>query len=158
MAETGVVVLDDFSDGGTKWSFVGDGGVTFTLAPGAARAGTALGNTEGVRTLGYAFSVSAGKSDVSLHCALPAAVDVSTASFLCLDLFLEPGLATFVKALSWQVETATGSSAGAPPSQQYDGNWAYFRQPLTAFTLGSGTALGWSHVTGVHLTLRVQAV
>ncbi|HEV7213826.1 MAG TPA: hypothetical protein VGP33_01780 [Chloroflexota bacterium] len=157
MAETSVVVIDDYHEGAGQWSFAGDSGVTFTLAASAARAGTALGNTGGGRTLGYTFSVPAGKSDVSLRCALPAAVDVSAASFMCLDLFLEPGLAANVTALSWQVVTATGISSGAPPSQQYDGNWAYFRQPLTAFTLGSGTALDWRHVTGVNLTLRVPA-
>ena len=157
MAETGVVVLDDFSDGEAKWSFAGDSSVTFALAAGTARAGTALGNTAATKTLGYTFSVPPGKSDVSLHCTLPAASDVHAASFLCLDLFLELGLAANVTALSWQVVTATGSTSGAPPSQQYDGNWAYFRQPLTAFTLGAGTALDWQHVTGVHLTLRVTA-
>ena len=77
MAEVEVVVLDDFGDGGAKWSFAGDSGVTFGLAVGSRRAGTALGNTAGGRTLSCTFNVPAGKSDVSLHCALPAAVDVS---------------------------------------------------------------------------------
>ena len=157
MAETGVIVLDDFADGGTKWGFVGDAGTAISVGRSVTRAGTALGNTAGRATLGYAFSLPAGKGDASLLLTLPAPVDVSSASLLCLDLFVEPGMAANVTRLAWSVRTATGNTSNAGPSSVYDGGWAYFRQPLASFTLGSGTALDWTRVTGLALTLQVAA-
>lgn len=156
MAETGVVTLDDFADGGARWAFVGDGGAGYaaTWAATAARAGTALGNTGGVRTLGYRFTGQTQQTSiygvsVALQWTTPAPVDISAAGFLCCDLFLEEGLAANVTALAVQVQTA-GGNATITPSTRIDGAWNYVRQALTALA-----GIDPTRVTGVQVQLFV---
>lgn len=154
MAESGVIVLDDFGDGGAKWSFVGDPGVTYTVAADAANAGTALGNLAATRTLKYTFATPAtGRSqfNCSLLLTLPGAVDVGAATYLCADVWYAAGqAASFTLGPYWRWTTTTGHydngmdlSAG--------GDWAIGRDTVAALVAAAGGSL----VTSVTLNLEL---
>ncbi|MGI8915212.1 MAG: hypothetical protein ACR2JY_15740 [Chloroflexota bacterium] len=157
MAETRVVVLDDFADNGAKWTFVGDNGAGYaaTWTATTQRAGTAQGNIGGLRTLGYTFTGQAQQTSiygvsVALQCSLPAAVNISASETVCCDLFMEPGLAANVNRLSVQVQTA-GGNATITPAVRIDATWNYVRQALASLS-----GIDPTRVTGVLVELFVN--
>ena len=154
MAESGVLTLDDFSDGGAKWLFYGDDGVTHSIAASATHAGTALGNTAATKTLGYTFTTPpSGQSsyNCSIRCALPAAVDVGAATYLCADVWFTTLLEStqFAGPPTIQFYTDTGHLTLGPFLSGDD--WTIGRTTVAALIAAAGDA----KVAAVQLNLYV---